>query len=219
MHGSKYWVSRPTVDISSVRFMANLDMIGRLDPKSATLTLTAMGMGPEAIAKAKAMAPKNLKVETDRGTSVFAGGSDHAPFAANNIPTCFLFTGIHSDYHRPTDTVDKINWSGLATITQYAQRLITEYATGEDVPEFKPRANLGLTPEPGKIARVWRVNESGSAEAAGIKQGDVLTYINNHMVGSPENLDRLLDLFSRGDNVKLKWERGKSLMESEVILQ
>ena len=219
LHGSKYWVSHPTVDLNSVRFMANLDMIGRLNPNNMTLALTAMGMGPDALRKVKAMAPKGVRVEIDRGTSVFASGSDHAPFAANNIPTCFFFTGIHPDYHRPTDTVDKINWNGLATITQYAQRLITEYATAKDVPEFQPRANLGITPEPGKTVRVWSVSEGGSAEAACLKQGDVLTYINNQAVGSPEDLDRVLDLFSRGDSVKLKWKRGKSSMESKVVLQ
>jgi len=220
LHGSKYWVSNPTVDISSVRFMANLDMIGRLDPKSTLLTFTAMGMGPGAIAKAKAMAPKGVKVETDRGTSVFSALSDHAPFAANNIPTCFFFTGIHSDYHRPTDTVDKINWNGLAAITKYAQRLITEYSTGKDVPEFQPRANLGIIPEPGgKTVRVWRVNEGGSAETAGLKQGDVLTHVNDKAVASPEELDRVLEMLSRGDRVKLQWKRDKTSMESEVVLQ
>jgi hypothetical protein len=219
LHGSKYWVSHPTVDIKSVRFMVNLDMIGRFDPIKAVLTFTAMGMSPEAIAKAKAMAPKGMSVETDRGTSIFANASDHAPFAANNIPACFFFTGIHSDYHRPTDTVDKINWNGLTAITLYVQRFITEYAGREDIPEFQYRPNLGMDSEPGRKVRVWRVHQGGSAEAAGLKQGDILTHINDKAVGSPKDLERVLDLFSRGDRVKLKWDRDRIRMETEAVLQ
>ena len=224
LHGSKHWVSHPTVDINSVRFMANLDMVGRLDPDSAALTFTAMGMGPDAIAKAKAMAPEGINVEADRGTSIFSGASDHASFAAKNIPTCFFFTGIHSDYHRPTDTVDKINWNGLATITLYAQRLITEYATGGDAPVFQPRASLGLVLEgvvleTGKANRVWRVFEGGSAGTAGLRAGDVLTHIGGRTVNSPKDLDGILDLFSRGDSVKLRWERGRRSMEAEAVMQ
>jgi len=218
LHGSKYWVSHPTVDIQTVRFMVNLDMIGRFEPKSE-LIFTAIGMSPEAIAKAKAMAPKGMNVATDRGTSIFASASDHAPFAANKIPSCFFFTGIHPDYHRPTDTVDKINWNGLAAITLYAQRFITEYAGREDIPEFQYRPNLGMNSEPGKKIRVWSVYQGGSAEAAGLKQGDILTHINDKAVGSPKDLDRVLDLFSRGDRVKLKWDRDRIRMEAEAVLQ
>jgi len=218
LHGSKYWVSHPTVDIKTVRFMVNLDMIGRLNPKSE-LVFTAMGMSPEAIAKAKAMAPKGMNVITDRGTSIFANASDHAPFVANNIPACFFFTGIHPDYHRSTDTVDKINWNGLAAITLYAQRFITEYAGCEDIPEFQYRPNLGMNTEPGKKVRVWSVYQGGSAETAGLKQGDILTHINDKAVGSTKNLESVLDLFSRGDKVKLRWERDRVRMESETVLQ
>jgi hypothetical protein len=217
--GSRYWTANPTVDIKSVRFMLNLDMIGRLDPDGATLTFTAMGMGPEAIAKAKSLAPAGINIEADRGTSVFAGASDHAPFAAKNIPTCFLFTGIHADYHKPTDTAEKINWGGLATITQYAKTLITEYATSRDVPEFKPRADLGIILSPGENARVWKANAGGCAEMAGIMQSDILTFIDGHAIGSPGDLEQALDLFSRGDSVKLKWTRGGKQMEAQVVLQ
>jgi len=219
LHGSKYWVRNPTVDIKSVSFMVNLDMIGRLNPVKSELIFTTIGMSPEAIAKAKAMAPKGMNVEADRGTSIFANASDHAPFAAHNIPACFFFTGMHSDYHRTTDTVEKINWNGLAAITQYAQRFITEYAGCEDIPEFQYRPSLGMNSEPGKKVRVWSVYQGGSAEAAGLKQGDILTHINDKAITSSKDLERVLDLFSRGDTVKLRWDRDRVRMEAETVLQ
>ena len=220
LHGSKYWVANPTVDIKSVLFMANLDMIGRLGrDEKASLTFTAMGMGPDAIAHAKEMAPEGIVVEADRGTSIFSAASDHAPFVAAGIPTFFMFTGIHPDYHRTSDTIDKINWDGLSAITLYAQRLIEEYASAADVPSFQPRANLGMASEPGDKARVWSIRPGGSADSAGLARGDVLTFIDGHQVNSATDLVRTLDLFNRGDSVRLKWERGGRQMEAQVVLQ
>ncbi|MCL1894237.1 MAG: M28 family peptidase [Holophagaceae bacterium] len=218
--GSRHWVDNPTVDINSVRFMVNLDMIGRLGHDNAPMTFTAMGMGADAIEKAKSMAPEGLEIEADRGSSIFAGASDHAPFVTKNIPTCFLFTGIHPDYHRPTDTVDKINWSGLTTITQFAKTLVTEYASAKDTPLFQPMGRLELfcDREP-TLARVVFVNQGGNAESAGIARGDVLTFINEHKIGSQKDLGRVLELFNRGDTIKLKWERDGVSMEREIVLK
>jgi Zn-dependent M28 family amino/carboxypeptidase len=147
MWGSKHWVSHPTVDIDSVRLMVNLDMIGRLQ-RSKKLTFTAMGLGQVEIAQAIAMAPDGINVQADRGTSIFALASDHAPFVAKKIPAIFLFTGLHADYHRKTDIPDKINWEGLATVTQYAQTLITHYATSKDAPVFVPQGRNDLILDP-----------------------------------------------------------------------
>jgi Zn-dependent M28 family amino/carboxypeptidase len=177
--GSKHWVANPTVDIKSVRFMVNMDMIGRFDNEKAMLTFTAMGMGTKDIERAKELAPEGLTLEADRGTSVFAQASDHAPFASKGIPTCFLFTGIHPDYHKPTDTIEKINFGGLATIAKFAISLVTEYATSADVPRFQPVGDLGIyiVQSSEKKAIVTFVMPDGAASSAGLKPLDVLTDI------------------------------------------
>jgi hypothetical protein len=217
--GSRYWVTNPTVGIDSVRFMANIDMIGRLDPSTGTMTFNGVGMGPEDLAKATALAPIGLNIEADRGTSPFSGSSDHAPFAASNIPTCNFFTGIHPDYHRPGDTLDKINWSGFATITQYAKTLITEYATTANVPVFQPRGNLGLFTAPGAEKPIAaRITQGGCAELAGLESGDLLIYINGDKINSPKDLAEVLDAMNRGDAVRLVWERNGVRMYGESVL-
>jgi S1-C subfamily serine protease len=87
------------------------------------------------------------------------------------------------------------------------------------VPEFKPRADLGMILNVGENARVWRVISGGSAESAGMMQGDILTFVDDHMVDSSNGLERILDLFSQGDTIKLKWKRGEKQMEAHVVLQ
>jgi Zn-dependent M28 family amino/carboxypeptidase len=149
MLGSQHWAGHPTVDIGAVRMMVNLDMVGRLR-SDKKLTLTAMGFGQDDVAKAAAMAPEGIRIQADRGTSIFAWASDHAPFVAKKIPSLFLFTGLHADYHRKTDTSDKINWQGLSEVTRYAQALITHYASAKDMPEFVPADRPGLAKGGGK---------------------------------------------------------------------
>ena len=219
MLGSKYWISHPTVDLGSVRFMLNLDMVGRLDPKNGKLTFTAIGMGHRDIADAISIAPDGLHVEADRGKSIFASASDHAPYFEKGMPTCFLFTGIHPDYHRPSDTVDKMNWDGLAIITRYAQALATEYSTVNELPKFKLRGDFGAVMVNGKIAKVWRAAQGGAAEAAGIMQGDEITQIGSHPVNDPKGLEKALDSYDQGDAIKVKLVRGGKEMETEVVLK
>src|SRR5439155_26051917 len=56
------------------------------------------------------------------------GPSDHMSFALKKIPVLFLFTGLHADYHRPTDTADKINYRGIDRVVDASQRIVTAMA-------------------------------------------------------------------------------------------
>jgi len=217
--GSNHWVANSTVDIKSVQFMVNLDMIGRFDNEKGILTFTAMGMGSKDIERAKELAPKGVTLEADRGTSVFAQASDQAPFASKGIPTCFLFTGIHPDYHKATDTIEKINFGGLATIAKFAISLVAEYAATADVPKFQPVGDLGIYISPWEKAVVTFVMPDGAASLAGLKFQDILTHINEHTVETAKNYRTALDQFNRGDKVKLKWLRGDVAMEAEAVLK
>jgi hypothetical protein len=217
--GSNHWVANSTVDIKSVRFMVNLDMIGRFDNEKGILTFTAMGMGSKDIERAKELAPEGVTLETDRGTSVFAQASDHAPFASKGIPTCFLFTGIHPDYHKATDTIEKINFGGLATITKFAISLVAECAATADVPKFQPVGDLGIYISPGEKAVVTFVMPDGAAFLAGLKSLDILTHINEHTIEMAKDYRTALDQFNRGDKVKVKWLRGGVAMEAEAVLK
>ncbi|MFN4242088.1 MAG: M28 family peptidase [Tepidisphaerales bacterium] len=121
--GSQYWVEHPTVPLENVAYMVNLDMVGRLRND----TLTYGGDGTSAIfadVLARAFEGSGLT-----GRSFGRGGlgpSDHASFAARKIPVLFLFTGLHNDYHRPSDTPSTLNYDGMQRVTDVAERILTQ---------------------------------------------------------------------------------------------
>ena len=135
MVGSAHYCSNPKFPTSSPSmkshvFMVNLDMIGRsggLNDPGETDTPTGMvgGTGPEAdvvSAESTARPAPRPKPQTAK-ISANAGGSDHASFQRAGVPTKFFHTGLHADYHKPTDTVDKINMPGVEAIAKKAMRL------------------------------------------------------------------------------------------------
>lgn len=129
--GSNYFVSHPLVPLSSIAYMLNLDMVGRM--KNSVLQHggegTADTLQPildQAFA-GSGFTPKSF----GKGG---IGPSDHASFAKKQIPVIFLFTGLHTDYHRPTDTADKINYPGLIGATDVADKILRALTTAPKVP-------------------------------------------------------------------------------------
>lgn len=121
--GSAHFTDDPPRPIETIEAMVNLDMVGRLrDDK-----LQVMGVGtatefPALAANVNAGVPEahfDLKTSEDG-----YGPSDHQSFYKKNIPVLMLFTGAHADYHKPSDTWDKIHGAGLARVSYYAQALI-----------------------------------------------------------------------------------------------
>ena len=108
--GSSYWIQHPTHPLEAVKFMLNFDMVGRLDPVAPKLMMGGLGAPKAALEAAKKLAPEGFAISVDVGAAV--GGSDHMSFSQAKIPTFFFFTGIHGEYHRPTDTADRINYAG-----------------------------------------------------------------------------------------------------------
>lgn len=118
--GSTYFTNSKVIENEKISCMLDLDMIGRLDAKR-TLTVYGTGTSPSwrsLLAKANTM---NMKIKPVK--SGF-GGSDHMPFYFKEIPDLFLHTGLHPDYHTPSDDVHLINFSGMAEVLLFAGELI-----------------------------------------------------------------------------------------------
>jgi len=112
LFGSSHFVNSPTVPISSINAMLNMDMIGRL----ASRPLNVMGTGKSPDFPAwidEANKGIGLTLTLSNGGHE---GSDHISFNGKRIPTLFFFSGLHSDYHRPTDTADKIDGNGAIRV-------------------------------------------------------------------------------------------------------
>lgn len=128
--GSKYYTENPLYPLSQTMVNLNIDMVGRLDPKredkdpryvyligSDKLSLDLHEIS-EAVNQKHMQYNLDYTYNDDQDPNRFYYRSDHYNFAKNNIPVIFYFNGTHEDYHRPSDTPDKINYPILAERTQ-----------------------------------------------------------------------------------------------------
>jgi len=232
--GSAHWVQNPTIPLPSVKFMLNFDMVGRLDTAKPTLQIGGLGAPKTALARAKTFAPQGLTIGDDLGVAV--GGSDHMSFSAAKIPTFFFFTGVHGDYHRPSDTPEKINVKGMVIVTTLAENIIRDLADAEQVPAFDPetaklpamrnggpvRVAFGSIPDFTENPKGFRINGTspGSvAEAIGMKAGDVMTTFGGKRIRNLYDFQEVLSSFKPGDKVHVVWLRGDTSMEQDAILK
>lgn len=119
--GSYHFVKQPTIELKDVRFMLNMDMIGRFD-KEKGLSLIGFGSSDD-FETIVSNVPTEIKIKKGMKSK---GGSDQAPFFESGIPVLFLHTGGHFDYHKPSDDVKLIAFKEMKMILDYAILLVDE---------------------------------------------------------------------------------------------
>jgi len=226
--GSEHYVKYPRFELENTVAMLNMDMVGRLTNND----LTIYGTGTATEFDSMITQANDSLAFTIQRLPEGMGPSDHQSFFQKNIPVLHFFTGLHSDYHRPSDDFDKINLNGMERITDMvttiANRLGTE-PTKLTFVKVKGRANPQMNSprrivlgarlklnEPGVV--VERVLSSGLAVKAGIQAGDKIIKINDEESTSRAELDRILKKLKRGDNVSIWVERGSEKIELKVQL-
>ncbi|HWN81744.1 MAG TPA: M20/M25/M40 family metallo-hydrolase, partial [Candidatus Udaeobacter sp.] len=137
--GSKHYVESPAVPLARTRAMINLDTIGR-------------GPGHRVFVAGAASSPELKTVVSEEGASDFLsvafdddvlGASDQAPFYAAGIPVLFFFTPAHPDYHRPTDSWEKIDPHYLETVARLVDRIAIRLASPAETIRFTRIAAAG----------------------------------------------------------------------------
>lgn len=131
--GSEYFVKSSAYKKDKINYMINLDMIGRMNPTTNKVEVWAAGSSRNWKTILKNETNTSLSFKVIKGS---IRDSDHYPFYVNHIPTLFFITGLHPDYHKPSDTPDKINYAGEAEIIVYLEKLITVLESQEKV-KFK----------------------------------------------------------------------------------
>ncbi len=125
LFGSKYYTENPIFPLENTVCNLNTDMIGRIDPNKAGGEDYVYLIGSdklsqelhdvsEAVNETYTQLELDYKFNDDNDPNRFYYRSDHYNFAKNNIPVIFYFNGVHEDYHKPTDTPDKIEYDLLA---------------------------------------------------------------------------------------------------------
>lgn len=228
--GSSYWVSNPTRPLTDVAAMFNLDMIGRLSDSSRALTVNGSGTSPiwnRILAEADADSTFSLTLSPDGH-----GGSDQTPFYMKNIPVLFFFTGLHTDYHRPTDDADKINYAGEARVVRYVKDVITATDARPERPAFvrvksteeRPRGYgvyVGTIPDFGAAVEGFKISGTspGSpAEKAGLIAGDIITRFGETGIKNIYDYMNALSLHKPGEDVTVVVQRGEDTVTVVVKL-
>jgi hypothetical protein len=208
--GSDHWTDHPTRDLAKVELMVNMDMIGRMTRNRLEVygIRSAPGLR-RLVADQNGVTALDLDFNWDMRED-----SDHYSFYRKRIPVLMLHTGLHKDYHRPSDDAEKINYEGTQGVARLCLGVVLEAANREEPFVFRPASSqesretqftleprtsthpgrLGITfsqasegpPAPG--VAVAKVAPGSAAEKGGIRPGDRIMRFWGHAVNDPEEL-------------------------------
>lgn len=137
--GSQYWTEHPTKPLEDAVAMLNMDMIGRVD--NGKVHVGGAGTA-EVFQQLLDEAAKDAPFEVAASQSGY-GASDHTSFTAKGVPVLFFFSGLHADYHKPSDTWDKINAEAAVEVLDMVDEVAEDLRVSEERPEFIREAASG----------------------------------------------------------------------------
>ncbi len=229
--GSAHYVKHPTIPTEKIISMFNLDMVGRLD---SLKSLTVYGTGTSPTWKdllTEKNSFYNFKLNfIDDGI----GPSDHSSFYTKDIPVLFYFTGTHTDYHRPTDDFNKINYDGIEKIGNFVYDMamtinqkddrIAFTKTKEEPRERRRGANtrvyIGTIPDFSSTEgfKISGVTDGSPAEKAGLKAGDIIIKFGGKDVKNIYDYMYAMQYYKPGEEVELIVKRGEEELKLMVTL-
>lgn len=227
--GSKYFVENHDLKSVPIKFMINMDMVGRLNDSTKTVTLGGIGTSTNwsEILNFNSKSVLNFKYDSSG-----SGPSDHTSFYRKNIPVLFYFTGLHTDYHKPSDDSNKINYNGIFKIYEHILHLVT-VSSRYNMPFTKTReqqitsstrfsVSLGIMPDysfTGNGVRIDGISEGKLASDVGLMANDILIQLGLYSIDSVESYMKALSKFKKGDTVQLSYKRGTELKKIEITFK
>jgi Peptidase family M28/PDZ domain len=239
--GSQYYVSHPLFPLKKTVMMINCDMVGRMNAKNE-LTMIGTGSSPGMDALVDVLGKSaGLTIKKVTGMSDGFGGSDHESFYSKGVPVIFAFTGLHNDYHRPSDDSDRINYPGMARIADYLELIALDVVRRPQRPVFaklgegsrpartaaapargRATTSLGVMPDYSHEAKdglsLAGVREGGPAAKAGLKEGDLITKLGGLPIGTIYDYMSSMEKHQPGDKVDVVVKRDGKEVTLEVTL-
>jgi hypothetical protein len=226
--GSGHYTANPAVPLADTVAMVNLDMVGRLAGDKVIVHGTGTGTGLEPLVD-RLVAAHGLEAAKEPGGF---GPSDHASFYAKKIPVLHVFTGSHGDYHRPTDTAEKINYDGLARLADLVTAVVRELATAPERPAYVEVASpqfarggdrpyFGSIPDFGKPGGGYAISgvaKDSPAARGGLAGGDLIVRIGESAITNLEDFDSALRKHKGGETVPVVVRRDGQEVRLEVKL-
>ena len=229
--GSAYYVNHPLLPLDRVAVMINMDMIGRLNNRGLIVYGVGTSAGfEEMVKKHNKDSIFVLKLNKDG-----YGPSDHASFYGKQIPVFHFFTDIHSDYHRPSDTYDKLNYPGEEQVVRYIEGIAEELDQAADRPHYvaveaprqpsagrSTRVYMGTIPdfgEPVQGMKISGVREGSPASKAGMTGGDIIVKFGKIDINNLYDFTYALGEYKPGDEVDVVIKRGAETKTVKVKLE
>jgi hypothetical protein len=226
--GSKKFCDDPTISLSTVNYMINLDMIGRMDKTSNKLIIYGVGTAKEWVPLIDQL-PCDFEIRKD---SSGIGPSDQTSFYLKNIPVLHFFTGQHNDYHKISDDFDKLNFEGEKRILQYIVQIVEKteafpklrfLTTKNSLPEIRTfKVTMGVIPDysfEGRGMRIDGILEGRSALKAGLQKGDVVIGMNEYIINNLNDYMKALYIFQKGQTIQLTIIRDKTELKLPLTFQ
>lgn len=226
--GSNYFVKNPTMPLEKINYMINMDMLGRLKTKEPVLLINGAGTSDAWKITFDYIKVNDLKIKTSESG---VGPSDHTSFYLKDIPVLHFFSGTHTDYHKPSDDENLINYTGEANIINYILQLVhrlddkgklnfiktKDSSDNGDAPRFK--VTLGVIPDyayEGEGMRIDGMSEGKPASKAGLKTGDVVVQLGDIKVKDMMSYMKALSMFKKEDKAVVKVKRENKEMQFDV---
>jgi aminopeptidase N len=236
--GSSHYVKERTKDeLKNIMAVVNLDTVGRLSETGKLLVIGGssarewrfifMGVGYTT-----GVETQLIQQELD--------ASDQVSFIKKGIPGIQLFTGPHKDYHRPTDTVDKINPAGLVKVATVARETIVYLSERKEpmtvtikgvsshpagkkptAPAMGRRVRTGIMPDfafTGKGMKIGMVSPDSPAAKAGLKKGDIIIKLGGTGIENLKDYSNKLKSYKPGDTVAVIYLRNSKENSTDVTL-
>jgi len=224
--GSKFYVRFPRFPLESTVAMINMDMVGRLLENELTVYGTGSALVlDEILEQVNQRQQFNLfRVATGYGPS------DHQSFFEAGVPVMFFFTGLHSDYHRPSDDFEKINFGGLTRITDTVSEVTIRLATRIDRPQYiktkgmakirrQLTAYLGVqvNDRNGRVV-LTGLTAGGPAERGGLRIGDTIVKLSGDSIGRSSDVAEKVREHSPKEKVVLRVIRRGNTIDYSIQL-
>jgi aminopeptidase YwaD len=231
--GSKYFVDSSMIPLDHVSLMMNLDMVGRMNNHYLQVIGTGTSDKSEEIVKSFAIKDSITLMTSPEGF----GASDQSSFYNKDIPVLFLTTGVHADYHTPADRPDKINYSEMVTVDDFAYQILDSISQLDSMLTFQEagpktmnttrmrrgQITLGIMPDVTSMddsagMRVEWVTPGKPADIGGMKKGDMILAIEGKPVNNVYDYMFRLQKLSRGQQVIVTVDRNGTRLDLLIQL-
>ena len=231
--GSAFFVSNPTIPADHIVGMINMDMIGRV--QNDRLFVGGVGTSPSFKPWVEEL-NKDIGLNLDYSDSGY-GSSDHTSFTVKRIPILFFFSGLHTDYHKPSDTYDKINAEGAKKVLSLSYLMLDRISNNTERPQYTEvrqqqapagSGGGGYGPDFGSIpdfrddlkgVLFAGVRPNSPADKAGLKPGDLMTGFDGKSIQNLYDFTYALRSKKPGDLVVVVVKRNGQELKVDVTLE